>query len=187
MFKKRARPAEGLRSGATSAEGDGAEEAVVVPAAAVRLSGIVSSNSKAKSSDSVVMSFESSRTAVSAVTSLVDLAAENEEIEEDRAREAREALARAEAANDPSIYRGKGAYHEYVQKREKIDKKACALGPIRAPTSIKTSSVFDYKPDVCKVSDSLLFFLRSRSIMYVHVRFSSVATGLQRDRVLHVW
>ena len=98
MFKKRARPAEGLRSGATSAEGDGAEEAVVVPAAAVRLSGIVSSNSKAKSSDSVVMSFESSRTAVSAVTSLVDLAAENEEIEEDRAREAREALARAEAA-----------------------------------------------------------------------------------------
>jgi hypothetical protein len=49
MFKKRARPAEGLRSAATSAEGDGAEEAVVVPAAAVRLSGIVSSNTKAKS------------------------------------------------------------------------------------------------------------------------------------------
>ncbi len=151
MFKKRARPTEGLRTAATSAEGDAAEECVAVPAAAVKLSGVVSCSTKHKASDSVVMSFESSRTAVSAVGSLVDLAAENEEVEEDRAREAREALARSEAASDPSIYRGKGAYHEYVQKREKIDKKACALGPIRAPTSIKTSSVFDYKPDVCKV------------------------------------
>jgi hypothetical protein len=152
MFKKRARPAEGLRSAATSAEGDAAEECVALPTAAVKLSGLVSSSAKAKASDSVVTSFESTRSAVSAVSSLVDLAAENEELEEDRAREARDAQAKSEAASDPSIYRGKGAYHEYVQKREKIDKKACALGPIRAPTSIKTSSVFDYKPDVCKVS-----------------------------------
>lgn len=152
MFKKRTRPAEGLRSAATSAEGDGAEESVAVPTATVKLAGLVTSNVKPKGGESVVMSFESTRTAVSAVSSLVDLAADNDELNEDRAREARDAQARSEAANDPSIYRGKGAYHEYVQKREKIDKKACALGPIRAPTSIKTSSVFDYKPDVCKAS-----------------------------------
>lgn len=151
MFKKRARPAEGLRTAQTSAEGDAADESVALPAAAVKLNGLVSSSAKPKGGDSVVMSFESSRTAVSAVASLVDLAAVNEEVEQDRAREAREAQARTEAASDPSIYRGKGAYHEYVQKREKIDKKSCALGPLRAPTSIKTSSVFDYKPDVCKV------------------------------------
>jgi hypothetical protein len=155
MFKKRARPAEGLRTAAVSAEGDSAEDSIVLPASSVKLCGIVSSSMKSNAGESVVVSYESSRSAVSAVASLVDLAAVNEEVEEDRAREAREAQARTEAASDPSIYRGKGAYHEYVQKREKIDKKSCALGPIRAPTSIKTSSVFDYKPDVCKVSVTL--------------------------------
>lgn len=182
MFKKRARPTEGLRTAATSTEGDAAEECVAVPAAAVKLSGVVTCSTKSKAGDSVVMSFESSRTAVSAVGSLVDLAAENEEVEEDRAREAREAQARSEAASDPSIYRGKGAYHEYVQKREKIDKKACALGPIRAPTSIKTSSVFDYKPDVCKVSAAALSHAPLQPLYAL-----TAAAGLQGDWLLHFW
>ncbi len=180
MFKKRARPTEGLRTASTSAEGDAAEESVVVPAATVKLSGLVTSSAKPKGGESVVMSFESSRTAVSAVASLVDLAADNEELEEDRAREARELQARAEAASDPSIYRGKGAYHEYVQKREKIDKKSCALGPIRAPTSIKTSSVFDYKPDVCKVR-----CVFARACNSYSVRVDSLA-GLQGDGLLYL-
>ena len=176
MFKKRARPAEGLRTAQTSAEGDAADESVALPAAAVKLNGLVSSSAKPKGGDSVVMSFESSRTAVSAVASLVDLAAVNEEVEQDRAREAREAQARTEAASDPSIYRGKGAYHEYVQKREKIDKKSCALGPLRAPTSIKTSTTFDYKPDVCKVNAHCCLFCGAQLTR---------ALGLQGDGVLH--
>jgi RING finger protein 113A len=37
-----------------------------------------------------------------------------------------------------------------VVKRDVMDRKACSIGPIKAPTNVRITQRFDYQPDICK-------------------------------------
>jgi len=53
-------------------------------------------------------------------------------------------------APDKKVYRGMNAYKDYVEHREVLDKKSTSVGPMRAPTNLRVTTFFDYKPDICK-------------------------------------
>ena len=57
----------------------------------------------------------------------------------------------ASGANDDGVYRGMGGYAKYTQERDDgSSAKFRAKGPIRAPSNVRTVTVFDYQPDICK-------------------------------------
>lgn len=53
--------------------------------------------------------------------------------------------------NEDGKYRGLANYAKYTQERDTgASSKAKARGPIKAPTNVRTVTVVDYQPDVCK-------------------------------------
>lgn len=66
--------------------------------------------------------------------------------------EGREAKkARPDATNDDGLYHGSAAYSNYKPERDDgASSKIKAKGPIRAPANIRSVTVVDYQPDVCK-------------------------------------
>lgn len=55
----------------------------------------------------------------------------------------------AKPSNDDGIYRGLNSYSSALPQSSKPNKFA-QRGPIKAPTNIRTVTVVDYQPDVCK-------------------------------------
>ncbi|EPZ35279.1 hypothetical protein ROZALSC1DRAFT_27895 [Rozella allomycis CSF55] len=51
---------------------------------------------------------------------------------------------------DDGLYHGKDGYKTYIEKRECINPKMRAAGPIRLPSHMKTNIRYDYQPDICK-------------------------------------
>ena len=57
----------------------------------------------------------------------------------------------AKRNNDDGLYRGAGAYTSYVAARDDgTSSKMRSRGPIRQTTTVRTTSLMDYQPDVCK-------------------------------------
>ena len=55
------------------------------------------------------------------------------------------------AADGSKVYRGQKAYKQYTGKSESFDNQVMSgAGPARAPVHYRASSLFDYKPDLCK-------------------------------------
>lgn len=55
------------------------------------------------------------------------------------------------AADGSKVYRGQKAYRQYTGKSESFDNQVLqGAGPARAPVNFRASSLFDYKPDICK-------------------------------------
>ena len=55
------------------------------------------------------------------------------------------------AADGSKIYRGQNAYRQYTGKSESFDNQVMSgAGPARAPVHYRATSLFDYKPDLCK-------------------------------------
>lgn len=69
-------------------------------------------------------------------------------LEEEFARE----LGRSERpSNDDGRYRGLAGYAKYTDERDDgLSSRARAKGPVRAPANVRTITVFDYQPDICK-------------------------------------
>lgn len=60
---------------------------------------------------------------------------------------ARPAKTEDEAAND-GIYKGAASYQSYILKNPNAPTRT--VGPVKAPTNIRTITVTDFAPDVCK-------------------------------------
>jgi RING finger protein 113A len=60
---------------------------------------------------------------------------------------------------DPAdgTYKGASSYSNFIQKNPNAPTKQ--VGPMKAPTNIRTITVLDYAPDVCKVSKILKILL----------------------------
>jgi RING finger protein 113A len=52
--------------------------------------------------------------------------------------------------NDDGLYRGTSSYTSHLPQSTKPTSKYTQKGPIKAPTNIRTVTVMDYQPDVCK-------------------------------------
>lgn len=88
----------------------------------------------------------------------MELAAEEaEEIEEElrrkRRRDENDGYDPDEDAKDSAskdgLYRGSKAYQTMIKKREEVP-KAARVGPQKSNSTIRTVTLFDYQPDVCK-------------------------------------
>jgi RING finger protein 113A len=50
---------------------------------------------------------------------------------------------------DDGQYRGQNAYHSHLKKSSEVP-KAMRVGPQRSTSTIRTVTIVDYQPDVCK-------------------------------------
>jgi RING finger protein 113A len=50
---------------------------------------------------------------------------------------------------DDGVYRGQNAYRSHLKKNKEIP-KAMRIGPQRSTSTIRTVTIVDYQPDVCK-------------------------------------
>ncbi len=61
---------------------------------------------------------------------------------------------------DDGLYKGQKGYQQHIKKNKEIP-KAMRVGPQRASGStIRTVTIVDYQPDVCKDYKGVLFLLR---------------------------
>jgi RING finger protein 113A len=89
---------------------------------------------------------------------------------------------------DTKLYMGQMAYKTFTafddktveQVRASIKSKG-TQGPLRAPTFIRSTAVFDYQPDVCKDYKETGFCGFGDSCLYMHDR-SDYKTGWQQER-----
>ncbi|EKX48510.1 hypothetical protein GUITHDRAFT_105656 [Guillardia theta CCMP2712] len=48
------------------------------------------------------------------------------------------------------LYKGASNYQKFIVKRDVLDRKATAVGPMKAPSNVRLTCRFDYQPDLCK-------------------------------------
>ncbi len=84
----------------------------------------------------------------------------------------------AEVAND-GTYKGAANYKSYIQKNP--DATSRTVGPIKAPTNIRTITVTDFAPDVCKDYKQTGFCGFSDSCKFLHAR-EDYKQGWELDR-----
>jgi len=82
-----------------------------------------------------------------------------------------------DAVND--TYKGATAYGSFIKKSENTVKKA--VGPVKAPTNIRTITVTDYAPDVCKDYKLTGFCGFGDTCKFLHAR-EDYAAGWKLDR-----
>ena len=83
-----------------------------------------------------------------------------------------------------ALYKGHGAYKTFTsndnQTLDQVRSKS-TQGPIRAPAFIRTTTVFDYQPDVCKDYKETGFCGFGDSCKFLHDR-SDYKTGWQQEQ-----
>ena len=61
------------------------------------------------------------------------------------------ASSKSAASNEDGLYRGAGGYTNYLPQRDDgSSSKMRSRGPIRSTTTVRSSTVMDYQPDICK-------------------------------------
>ncbi|KZF22946.1 hypothetical protein L228DRAFT_247369 [Xylona heveae TC161] len=83
-----------------------------------------------------------------------------------------------EGKND-GLYKGSGAYQSFIQKNPDAPNKQ--VGPVKAPTNIRTITVTDYAPDVCKDYKQTGFCGFGDSCKFLHAR-EDYKQGWELDR-----
>jgi RING finger protein 113A len=77
---------------------------------------------------------------------------------------------------DDGVYRGQGAYRSHLKKNKEIP-KAMRVGPQRSTSTIRTVTIVDYQPDVCKDYKGKFNFYDSRAQQLTACR----------NRLLRIW
>lgn len=74
-----------------------------------------------------------------------------DEVEEMLAKRKRkeDGLENVESQPDDGLYRGQKAYRSHLKKDQEVP-KAMRIGPQRSTNTIRTATIVDYQPDVCK-------------------------------------
>lgn len=80
------------------------------------------------------------------------------------------------------MYRGAANYHKHLTKRTDVMDKKMTHGPIRATANVRTITVMDYQPDVCKDYKETGFCGYGDSCKFLHDRGDYLA-GWQMDKV----
>ncbi|ORX40730.1 hypothetical protein BD324DRAFT_640583 [Kockovaella imperatae] len=83
---------------------------------------------------------------------------------------------------DDGLYHGAAGYLKTINKRTDVLDKKMQTGPIRATTSIRTVTLVDYQPDVCKDYKETGFCGYGDSCKFLHDRGDYLA-GWQLDKL----
>ncbi|WFD36461.1 N-terminal methionine N(alpha)-acetyltransferase NatE [Malassezia cuniculi] len=141
LFKKRAPRERIVRKREATDATDG-------PAVDVAPSAVVTKKSRTAESDSSAT--RTDRFGETTIHSEARAQAPVPDLEEEFAREL-ETHATSKVSNDDGNYRGLSGYAKYTEERDDgLSSRARAKGPIKAPANVRTITVFDYQPDVCK-------------------------------------
>ncbi|KAH7358606.1 hypothetical protein B0T11DRAFT_284813 [Plectosphaerella cucumerina] len=87
--------------------------------------------------------------------------------------------AKTQDAAPDGTYKGLANQTSFIQKR--TDAPSRTVGPVKAPTNIRTITITDYAPDVCKDYKQTGFCGFGDNCKYLHAR-ESVLAGWQLDR-----
>lgn len=105
---------------------------------------------------------------------------------EDEGAQRRAALARGDADALDGVYKGKAGYTNFLPPKPATNSSAeppkpATRGPIKAPANIRTITVTDYAPDVCKDYKQTGFCGFGDNCKFLHAR-EDYAQGWQLDR-----
>ena len=82
-------------------------------------------------------------------------------------------------SNDGTTYKGASAYQSYISRNPNAPSKQ--VGPVKAPTNIRTITVTDFAPDVCKDYKQTGFCGFGESCKFLHAR-EDYKQGWELDR-----
>jgi len=85
-----------------------------------------------------------------------------------------------DAAVPDGTYRGAAAYSNFIQKNPDAPQKKLA-GPVKAPTNVRTITITDFAPDVCKDYKQTGFCGFGDNCKYLHAR-EDYKMGWELDR-----
>lgn len=83
-------------------------------------------------------------------------------------------------AEDDGAYKGKSAYGNFIKKHPDAASRK-PVGPVKAPTNIRTITITDYAPDVCKDYKLTGFCGFGDTCKFLHAR-EDYAAGWKLDR-----
>lgn len=84
-------------------------------------------------------------------------------------------------APDDGLYRGQKAYRSHIRKSQDVP-KAMRVGPQRSTSTIRTATIVDYQPDVCKDYKETGYCGFGDTCKFLHDRGTYLA-GWQLDRL----
>ncbi|KAI6002929.1 hypothetical protein EDD15DRAFT_1440051 [Pisolithus albus] len=84
-------------------------------------------------------------------------------------------------APDDGLYRGQKAYRSHIKKSQDVP-KAMRVGPQRSTSTIRTATIVDYQPDVCKDYKGTGYCGFGDTCKFLHDRGTYLA-GWQLDRL----
>jgi len=195
MFKKTGGAPKNLRK--RELEPGAEDDTKVTKAITAAVAGISSSSTdtSVKGMSTTAVLFTSDRSAAAQV--YAGDAFSTNEIDTEVSRDAQSILERNIALKKAGIggeeggaklYVGSAAYKTFTKADELTVEQARASmkakgtqGPLRAPTFIRTTAVFDYQPDVCKDYKETGFCGFGDSCLYMHDR-SDYKTGWQQEK-----
>ncbi|PPQ66327.1 hypothetical protein CVT26_011158 [Gymnopilus dilepis] len=96
-------------------------------------------------------------------------------------RRKEQAEAGEEEIPDDNQYRGQGAYRSHIKKSTEIP-KAMRIGPQRSTSTIRTVTIVDYQPDVCKDYKETGYCGFGDTCKFLHDRGTYLA-GWQLDKL----
>ncbi|KAJ7879611.1 hypothetical protein B0H14DRAFT_2436247 [Mycena olivaceomarginata] len=106
---------------------------------------------------------------------------EAEELLAKRRRKERADAGEEEEIPDDGQYRGQGAYHSHLKKSSEVP-KAMRVGPQRSTSTIRTVTIVDYQPDVCKDYKETGYCGFGDTCKFLHDRGTYLA-GWQLDKL----
>lgn len=84
-------------------------------------------------------------------------------------------------APDDGLYRGQNAYRSHIKKNQEVP-KAMRVGPQRSTSTIRTVTIVDYQPDVCKDYKETGYCGFGDTCKFLHDRGTYLA-GWQLDKM----
>ena len=75
-----------------------------------------------------------------------------------------------ETQSTDGTYKGTAAYQTYIPKNPNAPSRPAVIGPVKAPTNIRTITVTDFAPDVCKDYKQTGFCGFGDSCKFLHAR-----------------
>jgi RING finger protein 113A len=99
-----------------------------------------------------------------------------------RDERAQDANMKQDGEIDDGMYRGAANYHKPLTKRTDVMDSKMTHGPIRATANVRTITMMDYQPDVCKDYKETGFCGYGDSCKFLHDRGDYLA-GWQLDKV----